>query len=701
MAQDEGIHRVEQPVNVFGDRVEYFTEKKEVTAVGNVSVDYKGTKLRCNKLTVNTETKDATAEGDVYIEDESGIMQGKEIIYNFNTKQGRVIQADFWSLPYFGKSEEIQKVGDKKFISLRGYATTCNLNHPHYRLKAQKVIVIPEDKIQTKQDTLFIAQTPVMYLPYYNHSLKEPLMHVQLIPGHSKAWGTYLLSGWRYSLTDNISGRIYLDYRERRGVASGFGANFRSKDLGKGDGKFYYTQERPRRQFQEDQPGEFERYFLRLRHQWDIDERNNLISEYYKIVDSKRILMGTKYNVLKDYFPREYEKDSLPLSYSLLHHCFNHSSMDVLVVKRINRWYSQLEKLPEIRYSLPSIQIAELPLYFENNTQVANFNKKNPVPSPSWLDVSLIRLDTFNKVSLPTKISFIDLIPFVGMQQTYYDKDINNASISPRTVFYTGTQSSTKFYRIFDVKTGFLGLDINGLRHIITPSISYVYNHHPTVPSYKLKQIDSIDAISGNNSASLELSNKLQTKRKSQTIDIANFKINTNYNYKPKGRGGSSFGDFLFDLELIPYSWLRIDADATYKHSGASSDKGYKRFSNANYNLSFNLAKKGSISIGQRYERKGGNELTFNSDWRLSPKWKFKVYERYQIKKMANRNQGLIKQEYSLCRDLHCWLFDITYSVERQYGETIWCIFRLKAFPEAEIQYSQSYHQPKPGSQSY
>ena len=54
----------EEPIIVNGDKIEYITEKKDFIATGNAEVNYKGTKLTCQKLTINTETKDAEAIGD-------------------------------------------------------------------------------------------------------------------------------------------------------------------------------------------------------------------------------------------------------------------------------------------------------------------------------------------------------------------------------------------------------------------------------------------------------------------------------------------------------------------------------------------------------------------------------------------------------------------------------------------------------------
>jgi len=692
-----------QPIIVNGDTVEYSADSKEVTATGNVEVVYKGVKLTCQKLNVNSQTKVGIAEGNARLEDEKGVIEGSKIIYNFEAKTGTMIDSEFRANPYFGKAREVEKVSDIEFIALKGYATTCSLDHPHYRIGSEKINMFPKDKIQTKGDTVYAGDTPLFYLPQYNHSLKDPLMHVQFTQGSSKYWGQFLLNAWRYNLTEYINGRIYLDYRTNLGVAEGFGANYAPPGFGKGDFKFYYTQERDHNLDKTNrQPRVFERYLIRNRYKWDIDEQTNVVSEYYKIVDSKRFVVGPQYNFLQDYFTREYEKDSQPLSYVLLHHGFNYSSMDVLVQPRTNRWYTQLEKLPEIKYSFPNMQIGESPFYFENASSAANFTFKHAVPSPSTDDINVIRFDTGNKFSLPMKVAFFQVTPFVKSEQTYYDKNIYGASTVLRNIFYSGADVSTKFYRILNVKSNFLGMDINGLRHIITPTVGYAFNHEPTVIISKLKQIDTIDAITRSNSAALGLSNKLQTKRKGQSVDLVDFLVTNSYNFKPKtgDKRGSSLSDFIFELKILPYSWMSFNTDATYKHSGSRSDTNYNRFTNVNYDINFNLGSGHSFGLGQRYNRKGSNEITYGLDWRINPKWMFSVYERYERGHDPTLSRGLREQQYIISRDLHCWTIDITYNEKRGSGNTIWLVFRLKAFPELEFTLDQSYHQPKPGSQS-
>jgi hypothetical protein len=191
----------------------------------------------------------------------------------------------------------------------------------------------------------------------------------------------------------------------------------------------------------------------------------------------------------------------------------------------------------------------------------------------------------------------------------------------------------------------------------------------------------------------MELSNKLQTQRNKKRVDLANLRVNTNYylHYKDGDAYDDGFADFLADLELIPYSWMRLDGDANYNRSAAA-------FTEANFDVGFTIGPGRSIGIGQRYQRKGGKEATFGADWRISPKWRFGMYERYQFTRTADVNEGLQEHQYTFSRDLHCWILDFTYNIKKAQGHTIWMVFKLKAFPDLTFGLDQSYNSPKSGS---
>ncbi|MDD5730752.1 MAG: LPS assembly protein LptD, partial [Candidatus Omnitrophica bacterium] len=417
-------NKIEEPIVVNGDVVEYSTDNKEITASGNVMVNYKGTKLTCKKLTVNTLSKDALAEGNVRIEDNKGLIEGEKIAYNFASKTGTIFNADFRSSPMFGRSRQIERVSESEFTVVDGYATTCSYDRPHFRLGSKKINFYPHDKIQTKDDVFYIKNAPFMYLPRFNASLKDRNSHVQISPGKSGAWGPYVLTTYRCDFSDDFKGKIYTDYRMKLGPAGGFGANYSTPQFGKGHFKYYYAHEKPEHPV-ENQSTEFQRYFVRLRHNWEIDDRTKANLEFYKIKDSRRAL-GTDVNFLKDYFFREYEKDSQPPTYLTVNHAFDYSSLNLLAQKEVNHWYTHTdkvpdEKLPQVTYDLPEYKLGETPFYFKNTTEAARLVNNNV--ANAGIDNQVSRFDTYNQFSSPFKASIFWFNPFVGTRETAYSMD--------------------------------------------------------------------------------------------------------------------------------------------------------------------------------------------------------------------------------------------------------------------------------------
>ncbi|MCX5700271.1 MAG: hypothetical protein NTZ63_01860 [Candidatus Omnitrophica bacterium] len=723
-----------QPMILNGDVVEYSTDAQEVTATGNVEILYSGSRLTCQKLTVNTLTKEGTASGNVRLEDSQGIVEGEKLIYNFQTHMGTIVDAQFRANPYFGKARFVEKTNESEFVARKGYVTTCSFDRPHYKISSKQINIVPQESIQTRDNYFYLGGFPLLYIPRFNRILEDPLMHWSVVPGKSKEWGMYVLSVLRFNIANNLDGRFYLDYRWNWGWSEGIGANYDSK-FGKGVFKFYYTNQNA------DSSDAIkmvdQRYMIRYRHKWDIDKQTNFITEIVKVKDDKRKYGNSQSDFLQDYFFREFEKNMEPLTYAQFHHNFAYSSIDVLFQKRINHWYDTLDKLPEIKYTLPNIQLGSSPFHFENNTTLVTFNKSATTAPATTSAVKDTRLDTDNKLFIPMKIAFLEFSPFVKFRETVYDQGADGQVLPARTIFYGGADLSTKFYRLFDVKTDFMGLDINKLRHVITPSIHYSYNTKPTVSAIKLFQIDSVDLLTASNSASLELVNKLQTKRKDtdgkeKNVDLVEFDINTSYAFAPHNvygtsltpendiyvkqvnvndsyKLGASFQDVLLKFKILPYAWLRIEGDATYKHSGVPSDPdyaNYNHFSKVDYDIDFTFAPERSFGFGQRYERKQGNQITAELKWRINPKWKFSIYQRYNLKSYGDQTtvgnpeifKGSLEQQYTISRDLHCWEVDLTYSKQANSGEGLFVVFRLKAFPEGEFGFDQSYNAPKSGS---
>ena len=712
-AQD--LKKEDIPVIVNGDKVEFFAELEKVVAEGNVEVEYEALNLTCDRIVVFTKTKDAFAEGNVRLVDEKSVIRGKSLFYNFDTQRGKIVDADFDIPPYFGVSPEAEKFPDK-FILHDADLTTCNLDSPHYHFHCKSVEIVPDDELRAKKITFFTGEAPIVHLPFFVQDISEKRNGLSLSPGQSKVWGDYLLTAYRYHFTDNFRGLFRADYRANKGLASGLDFELFSDNFGDSSIVWYYIKEDLHGRGEEEPFFKNdERYKFEYRHNWDIDDQTKLVMELNDYSDV---------NLLKHYFYRQYEKKAQPNSYILFTHSYPEATFSLQLSKRMNQFYSETEKVPEIKFETTKFNITDIfkskaveleaegletdkikadvsegdvtetqivktdlsekfSIYYQNQSDISGLTTRTALTDE---DTDAVYADTYNQLSFPSKISIFNVEPYVGVRYTYFSKDKNGSENLFRSVFYSGHSILTKFYRIFNnVKINSYGLEIDKLRHIITPSVSYGYIHDPSLPADRL----SFNGISKSNSGTLSLENKLQTKRNEESVDFLTLIISNSYSFKLEEHGGR-FGNLKFDLEILPNSWLKYESDASF-------DLKRNSFSTANFDVEFPLGEKGKekgkVTAGYQYAAGGDDSeiLTFGFERQLNPKWKLRTYHRINF--VARKS--IEEQEYALSRDLHCWEVEFIVNSRKKKGATFWVAFRCKAFPDLGFDFSKHHQAPK------
>lgn len=683
------------PIVCYGDKVVFLEAQQRLEALGNAEVLYEDVRITCDKINISLDTKEGIAEGNVVVYQKDSILTGDKVEYNFDTQTGTVYKAGFASQLIYGRGPRAVKEGPTEVSMRRGYMTTCELERPHYRIHARSAKIYLDERVVMRHVIVYAFELPVFYLPYYSYSLKPDRPKVTVLPGKDKDWGFYVLTLWRYEFTRQLRGILHLDYRERRDFASGFDNYYQTPGFGKGFVKTYYMNERKlesKRLWKQPRiTRERERYMIQHRHNWDIDYDTDLRFEYWNVSDT---------DILKDYFYRkEYEREPDPESYLSIIRTKPNYTISFLGKRRFNKIFARTEYQPELKLDIHNLRVGgeDSKFYWKSENSFANLSKKEAHPSD--VDEDTVRFDTYNQISRVSKLGFLHITPYAGGRQTYYTKDKYGDHNWLRSAFYTGVKVETKFFRIFDVTTDRWNLDINKLRHVVTPTVSYDYIHTPTIVPEKLVQFDSIDGVDRLNRISLSLENKLQTKRKLgsegglKAVDLARLLITTHYDYRLPS--GSKFSDVNFDFEFTPFDWLTLEFDTAYDHI-------QDRFKNFNLDIYADRADKWTCGFSYRYAHESHSEATFELSFKPTPLWKLGIYERFMFKGYPygkKKIYDLQEQEYRIVRDLHCWTSEIVYTVVRGEGESIYIIFRLKAFPEIPLEFGKTYHRPKPGSQ--
>ncbi|MBI4596870.1 MAG: hypothetical protein HY737_00530 [Candidatus Omnitrophica bacterium] len=710
-------------------------DQKVAVADGDVEVVYEDTLLTADHLTLFTDTKDVYAEGRIRLEQGAQVFRGDAAQYNFVTHKGRFLQGTVSSPPWHQHGRTVEHVAEGVYEVTPGYLTSCDMEPPHFKFSGRRAIVFAEDRLaRASSAALFVEQVPVFYLPWMVFSELQSPFYV--IPGKKKPWEQFVLTGYRYEWPQNHQGNFHLDWRRNFAWGEGWDHAFESTAFGRGLIKLYYNQVGNRAMRAEERPkgADHDRYRAMLRHQWQPMPDTNVITNFSKFSDA---------NFRQEFlFREEFTKDESPESFISAVQSTDAYALTSLFRRRVNRFDTTTNAEPELTFQVNPKQIGTSQLFSEAALDIANLQTKLP---HSDNDTDAIRVDWFQELKYAMSLFRpLEVTPRAGMRQTFYTKDRQGTDRQGQRDFLSGqfsmgADASLKLFRVFPVMSNWAGLNLHWLRHVVTPTLAYEYVAPPTVPDNLL----SFSAAEGvTNRMTFGLENKLQTRRplgpnnKLRNVDLARLLVSVPYTYRGRGnKQGGRLGEFSVDVETYPWPWMRLE---TAWEIPSHFPKGSRDTRVQTWNMdlvlvggqgqptayaasdvqapvyrAFEPGVRGGIELlpqgqwyfgmGHRYSQNDKTETVMEFDWGLSPKWQLTTFHRYTWKEVsgsAKRFNNLREYQYSLRRDLHDWMAEFIYRVDREFGEEVLFTLTLKAFPQMPIEAGDSYHQPKIGSQS-
>lgn len=156
-----------------------------------------------NTLSAETD-KDSLNQtiGDVNFKDKAGEYKAKKIVYNFETKRGKVYQVRTQEGDGFVHAETIKRNENNEWYGAGGKYTTCDLEHPHYFISAKKMKVVPDKVVVSGPANLVIADIPTpLYVPFGIFPAKNDRTSGILFPQYGdepNGRGFYLRNGGYY-----------------------------------------------------------------------------------------------------------------------------------------------------------------------------------------------------------------------------------------------------------------------------------------------------------------------------------------------------------------------------------------------------------------------------------------------------------------------------------------------------------------------
>jgi len=673
--------------------------------------------LTADNVFVNTKTGDADADGNVRIESGDLLWVGDHIHYNFKTRQMRSEQFRTGKLPVFAGGTQLTGDGSNRVYTARSaFFTTDDAADPAYKIRASRIKIIPGKSVQMWNAVAYVDGVPVFYYPYYHRDISSKANNFMFIPGYRSRYGAYVLSTYRWYLGDLADGIIHADYRAKRGPGAGPDVNLHLGQWGDATIKYYYQHD-SRPDYSTNAFPQFgpipenrQRFYLG----WQATPATNLNLKALVNYQSDPLF-------LHDFFEGDYRANPQPNTFVEANKYWDNWSLDALTTPRVNSFYDQVERLPDVKLTGYRQEVLDTPVYYDSESSVGWYRDYDSYASSNtnglyagtngFYAASAARADTYHQFTLPwTFFNWLNVTPRVGGRLTYYSsQSYNSVNVTNglpssdvyREVFNTGVGTSFKASQLWsDATNSFWQVD--GLRHIIEPSANYVFVPDPSTPPAALPQFDgqqpslmllpvdfpdynSIDSIDTQNVIRFGLRNVLQTKRDGQLEDLVNWNMMLDWRLDPKS-DQSSLNDLYSQFVVRPRTWLTLESQVRY-----DIDRGDLNMSF--HQVTFSPNDRWSWGIGHWYLREGTwGDYTWNGNDYITSTLFYRMSDNWGVRAVHDFNSEtgrLQEQSYTLYRDLRSWTAALTFRVEDDVGSsqdfTIAFSLSLKASPSTQV----------------
>jgi LPS-assembly protein len=688
------------------------------TGTNGVCVKYGGTVLMADSVAVNTKTGETVADGHVRIEEGDQIWVGEHIRYNFKTHQMQSEQFRLGKPPVFAQGGQLQGDTTNKIYNARhALVTTDDVSRPAIYVRASRIKIVPGKYVEMWNAVLFMDGVPAFYFPYFRRNLGAHANNFNFTPGYRSAYGPFLLNTYTWYLNDAVDGKIHLDYRERRGVGAGPDLDLHLGQWGEAEFKYYYLHDQhPNVSVNTNSfpnlgamPENRQRFYLG----YQATPFTNLNVKALVNYQSDPL-------VQHDFFEGDYTANPQPNTFTEVNRYWDNWSLDAETTPQINDFFNQVERLPDVKLTGYRQQVFNTPFYYESESSAgyyrmyfAETNATLSGPTTNPPAYSAVRADTFHQLLLPwTFFNWLNVTPHVGGRFTYYSSEFGPGgtnSATWRNVFNTGVGTSFKASQLWAGATNSL-LAIDGLRHIIEPSVNYVYVPSPSTPPSQLPQFDSaspsllllpvqfpdynnLDSIDSENVIRFGLRNTLQTMRDGQLDNLLDWNVMLDWRLTP-GQNQinldepfsqqETFSDLYSDLTFKPRSWITLDSQLRYDINGGNLNLAF-------HQLTLAPSERWSWGIGHWYLRNGfdgfaggDNFITSTMFFRVNDNWGLRMMHDFNA-----QNGRLQEQDYTIYRDLRSWTGALTFRVvDNGYGPTDFTVaftFSLKAAPKTHL----------------
>ncbi|AWI09213.1 hypothetical protein CKA38_08150 [Ereboglobus luteus] len=627
--------------------------------------------LTADELRYNRAGNTAVARGHVVFTRGPMRMLADELVYNIADGTFSVEAPRLGEFPYYISGARAS--GSAQAVTLT--EATVSYQEPGVfvpQLGAGSLTYTsgPDQRIHTSNTRIGIGAVPVIKLPRLSQGVggNSFIGNTSGRIGYRGNLGAFLDLGTLVPVADGLRLGGDVGYYTKRGLLFGPAAAYDIATPGGGrmTGSLntgYIHDNGNRLTDILDRPVPTDRGFVTWRHSQGVTSNLRIFGEINYWSDSE---------IIRDFRRNEFYPVQQPDNFLEADYARDNFIISVFARAQLNSYYPVQQRLPEVRFDLLPSLIGVQGIYQKGQASAASLTDDSPLYLPASIDSN--RLDAYYALYRPVAYKGIaTLTPVFGARVTHY-ADANGKKDYTRYLGEIGFDATLRAAGTFDYKNEKWGID--GLRHLVTPRLSYRYipkadkgsAYIPPVDDQTfstylqplgLDEIRNIDQISPTNTFRIGLDNTLQTRDKEYgSRDLAMLNLAADFRLDRTAPDGEhDLSAIHAELALMPAPWLRFNLYQSFTPQDFTLRE-------INTGFSINDGSLWSAGLSTHYLKGQINEYIAEGRYRLN-----ETYQAYARLRYDAREHRFNERSFGIIQKLGHNLWTIRYGISLYEGQ--------------------------------
>ena len=620
--------------------------------------------LTADEIRYNFITNVATANGNVTLTRGPQRLIAQKLIYQRGTASFTAESIRVGSYPFYVSGATASGTVDEISVS----SATVTFREPgrwQPTVQSGRLFYAPGRDLRSEDTRFGLGRNQPIPLPKIQQNLNEPLLsYVSATAGYRQFLGAYLEAGLRVPVAAGVKIGADIGFYTARGLMAGPSASY----IGENDGQNlrglfrsgYIRDSGDKLTDVLRRPVPEDRSHAEWQHTQRFTENLTLAAHFNLWSDSE---------VIRDFRPRTFFPVQAPNNFIESLYTGHNYSISLFARLQPNSFESVQERLPELRYDLFPSAIGH-GIYQRAQASVVSLRERPPGAIAPRLASD--RADAYYALNRPfTPREWLTVTPTAGARITHYSNPAGASEASrryTRALGEVGVDAALRASATYAYKNPQWKID--GLRHLVTPKLSYRYipqgdlgrrfipgiDRREPLTSYLrplgLGEQRSIDDLRATNTLRLGLDNTLQTRDATYgSRDLLVFNNAVDFRFH-RGAGERDFSAVHTEIALIPAPWLQFDLYESFTpHTGTLQE--------LNTGITLRDGDAWSLRFATNFLRRESED--YRIEGRIHLNETYDALARFQY---DARERRLNEQAYGLVQNLdNTWLVEYVVSV--------------------------------------